>query len=71
MVLKHPMIILGLSSLRAGIRGAKRNREREDEGPMTYYWMVKKNIQQVEPLVKELRQQVVKLPGVDIKEYKI
>jgi len=71
LILKQAMIILGLSSLKAGIRAAKRNRKKEDEGRMLYYWLVKKNMLQVEPLIKKLRKDVMDIPGVEIKEYKI
>jgi adenylate kinase family enzyme len=68
LILKQPVILLGISSLRAGIRAAKRNREREDEGWMSYYWMQKFNWN-IEPLLKQFRKDVIAIPGVEIKEY--
>jgi len=72
MVIKKPMIILGLSSIRAGFRAGKRNKERGEEEAKwkLIYWMTSFNIRNVEGKVKELRQQVRKIPNVNIKEYK-
>jgi len=67
--LKQAMIILGVSSVRAAMRGAKRNRAREDEGWMTYYWMQKSNWK-VESKLKEFKKDLSKMTGADIKEYK-
>lgn len=73
LVIKKPMIILGLSSIRAGFRAGKRNKQRGEEEAQwkLIYWMTSFNIRNVEGKVKELRKQVRKIPDVDIKEYKI
>ena len=70
LILNQSMIILGLSSLRAGIRAGIRNKKREDEGWMTYYWMVKFNFKRIEPLIKRFRKDVMNIPTSDIEEYK-
>ncbi len=72
LIINQPMIILGLSSLRAGIRSGIRNEKREPEGgyALSLYWMIKFNIKKVEPKLKMVRKDIKKLPNADIKEYK-
>lgn len=71
LVLKHSMIILGISSLKSGIRAAKRNRERENEGWKTYYWLIKLNMKKIEPYLKTLRKDAINISNVKIEEYKV
>jgi len=72
LVLKQPMIILGISSLRAGLRGGMRNRKRGDDGGTwkLLYWMPEMNMRKMEPVLKLLRKDVSNLSGANIKEYK-
>jgi len=73
LILNQPMIILGLSSLRAGIRSGLRNEKRESEGgyALSLYWMIKFNIKKTEPKLKIIRKDVKRLPNVEIKVLKI
>ncbi len=73
LILNQPMIILGLSALRAGIRAGIRNQKREPEGGYmkSIYWMSKSNIKQLEPILKIMRKDIMKMKNVDIKKYKI
>ena len=71
-IFKHSMIILGLSSLRAGIRAGLRNIEREGgEGWRELYWMSKLNMKTIEPKVKVIRRHITMIPNVVIEEYKL
>lgn len=71
LILSYPMILLGLSSFRAGMRGAIRNRKREDEGWKTYYWMIKRDMKEFEPTLKVMRKHARMLPNVNIEEFEI
>ena len=72
LILNQTMIILGLSSLRAGIRAGHRNRKREGgEGWRELYWMAEMNMRRIEPLLKMLRNDIMKLPNVKIEKYEI
>lgn len=71
-ILNQSLIILGLSSLRAGIRAGIRNRKREGgEGWRELYWMVKFNMKHFESILKAIREKVQSVPSNDIKLYKI
>ena len=71
LVLKQAIIVLGISSLRAGIRASIRNRSTEDnKGLLTYYLVIKKNMKNVEPLVNKLRKDIINMFGDNVKEYK-
>ncbi|MHA1815292.1 MAG: AAA family ATPase [Candidatus Heimdallarchaeaceae archaeon] len=72
LILNQSMIILGLSSLRAGIRAGKRNKGRigEDEG-WERIGMIEFNFKRIEPLLKKFRKDIMKLPSADIKEIKV
>jgi len=71
-ILKQPMIIMGMSALRAGLRGGKRNMGREGgEGWRELYWMPKINMREVEPDLKKFRKIVKGLPNVVIEPYEI
>lgn len=70
LILNQPMIILGLSVIRAGIRAGIRNRKREDEGWLTIYWMIKFNIK-LQSKLKLIKNDVTKLPNAVIKTYKV
>jgi hypothetical protein len=71
-ILNQSLIILGLSSLRAGIRAGLRNRKREGgEGWRELYWMVKFNMKHFETILKAIRKKVQSVPSNDIKLYKI
>jgi shikimate kinase len=72
LIVNQAMIILGLSSLRAGIRAGKRNMKREGgEGWRELYWMAKKNMKEVEPKLKVMRKDVMNLPDVEIGGYEV
>jgi len=71
LITKHSMIILGLSSLRAGIRAGIRNVKRGGEGWKELYWMPKINLTMVEPVVKKLRKDVSKMPDAKITGYEV
>jgi hypothetical protein len=71
-VLKHPMIVLGLSALKAGVRAGLRNKNREGgEGWKELYMMTKINMQQIEPVLRDFRKDIKKIANADIKVYKI
>ena len=68
LIINQPMIVLGLSSIRAGIRAGRRNMSREGgESWKELYWMSEINIRKIEPILKMLRKDIMKLPGADIK----
>lgn len=72
LIINQPIIIFGLSSLRAGIRAGMRNKKRNEEkgGHMKFmYWMVKFNIRHVEDSLQMVRKDIKKLANADIKEY--
>lgn len=72
LILNQPMILIGLSSLRAGIRAGYRNMKREGgEGWKELYWMVKINMKDIQSYLTLIRKDVIKLPNVVIKKYKI
>jgi len=73
LILKQSMIILGLSSLRAGIRASKRNQEREPEGNFfqSNYWMIRFNVKKTEPKLKMIRNDIGKNPKNEVKEYQV
>lgn len=71
MILHQPMVILGMSAMKAGIKAGQRNRKREGgEGWKEIYWMYKYNTRKVMPNLKILRKDVMNLPEVNIKELK-
>jgi hypothetical protein len=71
MIIDQPMVILGMSAIKAGIRSGQRNRKREGgEGWKELYWMPEYNIRKIMPNLKILRKDVMNLPNVDIKELK-
>ena len=70
LILNQSMIILGLSSLMAGIRAGIRNKK-GGEGWRELYWMPRNNIQIVQAPLNRFRKDVIKMPNVDIQEYKI
>ncbi len=73
LILNQPMILIGMSALRAGIRGGIRNMSRDGGGESwrELYWMPKINIKSIEPSFKQLRKDALKIKNVDIKKYKI
>jgi len=72
LIVNQPMIILGMSALRAGIRAGIRNMRREGgEGWRELYWMSLMNIRDLEATLKQIRKDVKKMPGAKIENYKI
>lgn len=73
LILKQSMIILGVSSILAGIRAGKRNMDRgDDDGTWRLlYWMAIENMKSIEPIINKLRKEVKSIPNMDIQEYKI
>lgn len=71
-IMNQSMIILGISSVKAGIRAGIRNKKRGDDGGTwrQLYWMPIENMKLCEPQIKKLRNDVKKISDVDIKEYK-
>jgi len=70
-ILNQAMIILGMSALKAGFRAGKRNMGREGQaGWKEVYLMPEYNIRKVGPRLKLFRKDVMKMPGVDIRELK-
>lgn len=68
----QPMIIFGLSSLRAGIRAGMRNKDRKGgEGWKELYLMAKFNMKHIEPSLKLLRNDIRKNSKNIIKEFEI
>jgi len=73
-ILDQTMIILGLSSLKGGIRAGRRNASRGDEDISSFkasYLMTKFNIKHIEPILNKLRKDVSKKSDSKIEEYKI
>jgi hypothetical protein len=72
MIIDQPMVILGMSAIKAGIRSGQRNRKRgDDKGTWKLlYWMPEYNIRKIMPKLKILRKDVMNLPNADIKELK-
>ena len=72
-IINQSMIILGMSSIRAGIRAGIRNKKRGDDGGTwrLLYWMPIQNMKLCEPRIKKLRNDVKKIYNVDIQKYKI
>jgi len=73
MIIDKPMILMGLSGLKAGLRADKRDgtvpgkvKDKKD----TYYF-VRKNLSHWQKVFNYLRKDVVKIPGADIKEFKV
>ena len=72
LMLKQSMILMGMSSLRGGIRGGQRNMSREGgEGWRELYWMPKINMKELESTLKLLRKDAKKIPGAKIEAYEI
>jgi uridine kinase len=69
LVLKHALIVLGLSSLRAGIRGGIRNKKRGHNGWWDMITHPLFNMKNIEPNLKSLRKDIERMPGAEIKEY--
>jgi len=68
----QPMIILGTSALKSGIRAAERNKNREGgEGWKEFYWMIRWNMASLEPRLKRFKEDIIKIPNVEIKEFKL
>ena len=72
-IIDKPMILMGLSGLKAGLRADKRDgtvpgkvKDKKD----TYYF-VRKNLSHWQKVFNYLRKDVVKIPGADIKEFKV
>jgi len=72
-MLKQSMIIVGMSSLRAGIRAGKRNKGEGEDEPIgkLMYWMSKRNMKEHEGVLAKLRKEVRKIPNVVIEPYEI
>jgi len=72
LIINEPMIIMGLSAIRSGIRAGMRNKNREGgESWKELYWMSILNIKAYEPQVKNIRKDVMKLPKPDIREFQL
>jgi hypothetical protein len=72
-MLKQSMIIVGMSSLRAGIRAGKRNKGEGEDEPIgkLMYWMSTRNMKEHEGVLTKLRKDVRQIPGVFIEPYEI
>ena len=72
LILSQPMILIGLSALRAGIRGGIRNMGRGDgEGWRELYWMTQINMKEFESTFKMMRRDAKSLPNAVVEPYKI
>jgi len=67
LLLSQSMIILGMSAIRSGLRSGIRNIGKEAPG---IFNLTKTNIKYLEPTIKKIREDVAKLPNVEIKEFK-
>lgn len=69
-IVEQPMIILGMAALRAGIRAGIRNKN-AGMSATEILRLIKTNIQHLEKPMKLLRNDLMKNPNNEIKEYKI
>jgi energy-coupling factor transporter ATP-binding protein EcfA2 len=73
-IIRNPMIVFGMSALRAGIRAGLRNMKRDDEDKGDWrvlYWMPRFNLKHIEPSLKMLRRDISHNSDRDIQEYKL
>lgn len=72
LILNQPMIVLGISALRAGIKAGIRNMNREGgEGIRELYWMSMININDLQGPLNMMRKDITKLSNVNIEGYRI
>lgn len=73
LIINQSMIILGTSALISGIKAGIRNHSREggEESWSEIYWMSKINIKTIEPMLKQFKNDVKKIPNAVIEPYKI
>ncbi len=72
LILNQPMIVLGISALRAGIRAGIRNMKLENrEGIMELYWMTKINMRWLQKTLNLMRKDIKKLPNAKIENYEV
>ena len=73
LIIDKPMILMGMSALKAGLRADKR----DGMGPTTVknkkdtYYFMRKNLGYWQKVFNYLRKDVMKIPGADIKEFKV
>ena len=72
-ILNYPMIIIGMSSIKAGLRATKRDGTtlRKSKNKKDAYRSLRDNLFYFQKVLNNLRQDVIKLPNADIREYKI
>ena len=72
-IIDKPMILMGMSAIKAGFRADRRDgmfpstvKNKKD-----MYHFIRKNLTLWEKILKHLKKDVMKIPGADIKEYKV
>jgi len=72
-IIDKPMILMGMSAIKAGFRADKRDgmlpstvKDKKD-----MYYFIRKNLSHWEKVLKYLRKDVMNIPNADIKEYKV
>ena len=70
LILDQPMVILGTSAIKAGVRAAVRNMKRDNEGWQNLYLMPEYNLRKIKPHLDSLRRYVDRIPDAKIVEYK-